>query len=239
MRVNTKVLVEFLQRASINGIIEDMLLDFKAEGLKVTAREPGNVLAVNAFLHRDGVFVEYQEGEVPIQSSNRLINLLKTVDGIADISFEKNMFRVTGDSIDFDIIMGRKEYLTCKPLEKWPNLNYSGKFLVDASIFDLANRAYGELKANNSVREVVLSLESGMFKVQVGNGLSDTVTPKAVVDADWKATGSFSTCLLDATKGMKGDLKISFDNDLPLMIEQKTDAYNISMLFAALSEDDE
>lgn len=239
LKVNTKILVEFLQKATINGIIEDMLLDFKPEGLSVTMRDSSNLVAVNAFLHRDGAFMDYQEGQIPILSSSRLINLLKTVDGIAEIFFEKNMFRVVGDDVDFNIIVGRKEYLVCKSLDKWPTLEYSGKFNLDTKIFDLANKAYSELKSNCSVRDIVLSLDNGVIKVQVGSGLSDTVVPKALIDANWTANGSFDISLLEAMKGIKGTVKVNFDNELPLMIEQKSDLYNIVIMFAPMSEEED
>jgi hypothetical protein len=119
MKVVTKNLVNFLTKATVDGLIFDALLNFGPDGLSVVALDESHTGGVNGLLKKDGNFVDYTEMQVPIRDTARLIKLLKMIDGVAELSVEGNVFRIIGDNYEGEIIMAKKDRLKCPiPMEK-------------------------------------------------------------------------------------------------------------------------
>lgn len=240
MRVNVENLTKFLEKVSMNGMINDALLDFGPDGLRVTALDASSTGGVNGLLHREGSFTtDYEEMTVPILSTDRLLKFLKSMDGIVDITLEGNTFRAVGDNAEFSIVVANPKYLKRSlPIDKWPTsekLGYDNGFELDSKIFENTRKGFAELV----VRNVTATLKDGVFRLQVGvAGKGDCIVPKASVEADYEASAEYGPTLLEVTKVVKGIVKVAFKDNYPMMITQNDPISNIQWMASPVLDDE-
>jgi hypothetical protein len=225
MKVKVKELVDFLNKVTINGAIDDILMVFEKDGLTINAKDIAATGAVRGLLKREGNFQSYQEMEVPIGDTSRLIVILKMIEGNAELLIENNVFRVVGQNgVSGHIIMVDKKFVkSAFPAEKWPDLGYDTGFVVDAKIFDNARKAVAELTKKNpkdeSGKQILASCRDGSFSLTVGESANSDRIEIGGEKASYKdAVATYGAVLLEFSVVMKGDLMISFDNNYPMLV---------------------
>jgi hypothetical protein len=230
MKVKTKALVSFLDSVTIGGMIEDALLRFTDKGLCITVRDISSTGAISGVFFKSN-FEDYKEGmEVAIEDTSRLMNLLKMIEGSAELVVESNSFRIIGENFEGVVTMKENQSLHCDvPQEKWDSLpisSYDEGFVIDAGIFDVARKAIGELTKKNSdinSKHIIASVKDGLFTLQTGEDTGDKAFFKAQVDYDQEAVADYGSTLLEFTEVMKGNIRVSFDDDRPILITSKNE----------------
>lgn len=230
MNVSAKALVSFLNSVTIGGVINDALLRFTDRGLCIIVRDSFSTGAVSGVLFKSN-FQDYTIGmEVAIDDTTRLMNLLKMIDNVVELRVEDNTFRMIGELFEAILTMKEKESLRCDvPQEKWDGLpisSYDEGFVIDSEIFNAARKSIGELTKKNSdikSKHLIASVKDGLFTLQIGEDTGDKAIVKAQVDYDLEAKADYGSTLLEFTELMKGNIRISFDNDRPMLITSKNE----------------
>lgn len=233
MKVLVKELINFLSKATVDGLIRDALLDFSPDGLRIVAFDESHTGGVNALLFKEGNFQDYMEMQVPLPDVKMVINQLKIIgDGTAELVVEGNAFRVIGESFDAVFIMAAKSTtLKCPiPADKWPKLGYTESFEIDGGMFDNVVRSVANLKLTK--KNIYAKVEDGLFTVQAGESTSDKGIAKATVEyGDVSAT--YSETLLDFAKVMKGgNVRVAFKDDMPMIVSAANDTMKIDWMLA-------
>jgi hypothetical protein len=164
--------------------------------------------------------------EVAIDDTSRLMNMLKMIDGSAELEVEDNAFRMIGENFEGIIIMRDKESLNCDmPPEKWDNLaisSYDEGFAIDAEIFDVARKSVGEFTKKDSSditsKHLRASVKDGLLTIKVEDEAGDAVIAKAVVDYDKNVSADYGSTMLEFVSVMKGNVTMSFKDDYPMLI---------------------
>jgi len=242
MRVNGKVLVDFLNRVTIGGSIDDCVLRFEPNGLNVTVRDLSSVGAVNGVLNKEGNFQDYKDGlEIPVADTGRLLSILKLIDGAAEIVVEDDTFRLIGESVEGSMKMKKREFVHCDvPADKWPQLGYdeSDEFEIDAGIFDVARKSIGELTkksmGDTQNRHLVAAVRDGLFTLQAGEDTGDKIIAKVPVNFGKEASADYGEAFLEFVTVMKGSLKIAFRDDYPIVIKSRDNNSEITWLVSPI-----
>lgn len=231
MKVNTKALFSFLNSVTIGGMINDALLRFSNQGLCIIVRDAACTGAVSGVLFKSN-FEEYKEGmEVAIEDTSRLMNMLKMMSSEVELVVEGDAFRMIGENFEGVVTMTKRESLQCdEPQEKWDGLpisSYDKGFVVDTEIFDVARKSIGELTKKNSSdmtsKHLMASVKDGLFTITAGEETSDKAIAKVVVDYDKEAKADYGTTLIEFSEFMKGNIRVSFYDDRPMLITSKNE----------------
>jgi len=90
MQIENNLFKSFINKVSIGGNIETIVLEFSKEGIKSKIRSVDNTILVNAILLKDKI-TKYKEQEtIFIKSSSGLLDKLKLVDGIIRLEIIDN-----------------------------------------------------------------------------------------------------------------------------------------------------
>lgn len=110
MKIETKILKEYLSKVSLNTSIMTLGLNFTSDGVVTKVTNTMNTAMVLGKLKKEA-FEEYEEiGEIYIKDSRMLINILKTFDGVID--FEKlgdNVIKISSGKRKAHIILAEEK----------------------------------------------------------------------------------------------------------------------------------
>jgi hypothetical protein len=228
MKALVKELISFLNKATVDGIIRDALLDFGSDGLRIVAFDESHTGGVNGLMYKDGNFQDYAEIQVPIKDTAKLIRLLKMIDGEAELLIKDDAFRIIGDNFEGAIGMAKNEKLKCPiPAEKWPKLGYERGFEIDGSILANVKKTAGNLGSN----KITATVKDGLFTIQVGEGTANMGIIKAKVKYG-DVAAFYSETLLEFAKVIKGKVRIAFKDDSPMVITSEDENSIVEWMLA-------
>lgn len=226
-RINSKTLADFIKKVSVNGSMPDGILKFGPEGLTITLKDITNTGATTGLLKKNN-FTEYNEMNIPIKSMSMLLSILGTMNGMINLVKQDNVFRITSDIVDADIIMPDETYLQCN-LENFPTLAHDGGFELDSSIF-------GSIKKTTQILGtgkigIVAEVKNKVLYLKTGEENFDKMTTKA--PADYKdVSGKYGGTFLEFISVISGKVIVAFNDNYPLLI---TSSDNDSMIKWMLS----
>ena len=212
-RINSKTLADFIKKVSVNGSMPDGLLKFGPEGLTLTLKDITKTGAVTGLLKKSN-FVEYSEMTIPIKNMSILLSILGTMNGMVDLSKQDNIFRITSETLDSEIIMPEEQYLQCA-LDQIPTLGHDGGFELDSSIF-------GTLKKTTQILGttkvgIIAEVKNKVLYLRTGENNFDNLTAKASVDYK-DVSAKYGMTFLEFISVMTGKVTVAFNADYPILI---------------------
>ena len=180
MKISSKVLLNFLNKVFVAGSINDAVLRFEPDGLHVSVKDITTTGAVNGVLYSSN-FHDYVPMRATIKDTSRLMAALKNIPTSVSISVDKNVFKLTSEESDAELIMPDEQYLECnlKPEQEqklFTDLRFDEGFEVDAAKLKVAKGNTQTLGTNS----VLASINDGIFYIRSGEDsfdkfLSDTM----------------------------------------------------------------
>jgi hypothetical protein len=229
MKINSKTLADFLKKVTINGSITDGLLKFGQEGLTLTVSDVSKIGAVTGLLKATN-FINYSQMAVPVKNMSTLISVLNVMNGNVELSIDRNIFKISSDSNEFDMVMPDEQFLECN-LPVLPTLDHDGGFELDATIFTTIKKNTQIL--NTSKMGVFAEVNNNMFTVRTGEEGFDKLTAKSVVD--YKNTSArYGSTLLEFISVIGGRVTISFNDNYPMLITAATPDSTIKWMIAPI-----
>jgi hypothetical protein len=229
MKINSKTLADFLKKVTINGSITDGLLKFGQEGLTLTVSDVSKIGAVTGLLKATN-FINYSQMAVPVKNMSTLISVLNVMNGNVELSIDRNIFKISSDSNEFDMVMPDEQFLECN-LPVLPTLDHDGGFELDATIFTTIKKNTQIL--NTSKMGVFAEVNNNVFTVRTGEEGFDKLTAKSVVD--YKNTSArYGSTLLEFISVIGGRVTISFNDNYPMLITAATPDSTIKWMIAPI-----
>lgn len=217
MKINSKTLSDFLKKVTINGSITDGLLKFGPEGLVLTVNDISKTGAATGLLKATN-FSAYSQLTIPVKNMATLISVLNGMNGSVELSVSNNIFKITSDSNEFEMVMPDEQFLECN-LAELPTLGHDGGFELDATIF-------ATIKKNTQILGttkvgVWAEVKDGMFYVRTGEDGFDKLTAKIAVD--YKNTRTrYGYTLLEFISVITGRVVVAFNDNYPILITSST-----------------
>ncbi len=209
MKVKANILKDFVRKASLNGALMIINLNFTDEGLKSAVRDPGNVAMTMTSLGKDA-FVEYEPiGEIFVKNTPSFIKYLKSFNDIIEIEkVEDFIIRLFDDRRQIYVILASES--VCKEIiyrGDMPKIETSANIIFDSREIQRTISDLDVLKINH----VDIKKEEDVFSFEVGvKGESDFFINTVPFDPlKSKGTGSVTV----------GPMFVSLFNALDTVVE--------------------
>lgn len=233
MKIKTKNLVSFLKKARMEGeqMIDECILDFQKEGLKIDANSPSKQARTMSWL-KTSAFKEYEQiGKIGM---NDLSNVAKVLDRFGEfitIAVEGNLMTIKSEGKKVDIELVAETFLSTD--SGAPKLEFDETFNIDGAKKD------DIIKDVQLNKDAIITIETEDKKVKVSNTGKYKFLHE--IDAPTCKGGSkvnLGEPFIDAVNGLTGSLELSVKSDYPIKIMEKTDESTITLVVAPRVDND-
>ena len=235
LKINAKTLATFLSKVTINGSMQDALLNFGPEGLSVSVKDISATGFASGLLKITSGFIDYAQFEAPVKNIPKVLSFLKNINGNVEISIEGNNLLLKSDSNDGRFKLSEVQYLECN-LQKFPVLaDHDAGFEVDTKVLDSAKKN----ASNLGFKFVSAECKGGVFYLTAGEDEFDQLT--AHIPADYKDVEKtmYASVLLEFISVIDGKAIVTFNKDYPMMITVLTQDATYKWLVAPMSRPEE
>jgi len=233
MKIKKDILKSFLNKIKMEGkqAIDECILDFGKEGLKVNANSPPKQARVMGWL-KTTAFKEYEEfGKVGINELSNIIKVLNRFDEMITIKKEGNLITVKGEGKSVDITLVAENFLTTDTGE--PNLEFDETFEMASTKL---NSIFEDVKMN---KDATLIIETEPKKVLFKNTGKYKFTNEMTADSCKGGTKVvFGELFIDAVTNLDGTLNFSVKSDYPTKVMEKTESSIISIIVAPTTNEE-
>lgn len=222
MKVDSKVLVAFLTKATLNGSILTCVL----RNNKIWSRSLDNAVAAFAELKQDLGMT------LAIKDSALLIKVLKSFDGEVILEKKENILKIYDSKREAEIVLAAEEFITNElKKEMEPEmLQYTGAFIVPASMFSSALENFKVIKAE----EYTVKIEDKSFKVIAGKKGFDNFEEKTLIGEYAECKNRFSGIINDVFSQLEGNVSISAKSAYPVKFALDSASSKVSYYVAPL-----
>lgn len=234
VKINSRTLLDFIKKVTINGSITDGLLKFGPDGLSVTVKDISMTGAVTGLL-KSSNFVEYSQMTVPIKNMTMFIGVLSTMTGTTELVRQgTNVFHITSSSNNADLIIPEEQYLECN-LAELPTLAHDGGFELDSVIWNTVKKNT-QLLGTTKVG-VTAEVKSGILYIRTGEENFDKLYASVAVDyKDVKAR--YGCTLLEFISVISGKVNVAFNENYPMLITSRDQDSVIKWMVSPIMDPD-
>ena len=227
MKVETKKLRNFLDKTIMSGteLIEEGILRFEKDGLKLEANSTTNLARTMGWLKKD-VFKDYEElGNVGMNDLSTVIKVLDRFEKEVIIKKEGNLLTIKGSGKTVDIELVAENFL--KTDATAPNLEFNETFNMKSSkLSDL----FKDVQMN---KDAVIKIETKEKLVEFSNtGKYKFVNTIEAPTCKGGEVVKFGEPFINATTKLDGELTLSIKKDYPAKIMETTPESVITIIVA-------
>lgn len=228
MKINTKRFSEFLKRCMMSGTqqIDDMLLKFQRDGLRVAQDSKPNQVRVYGFLKKEA-FDSYEEiGTIGMTEINRVIKVVERFGKDIEMSKNSNVLQITSGNKTVQIELAEEEYIadvgTELKLDKFKDFFEMNAEELDDIIKDAQVEKDTIIKIETQVGKATFT-NKGKYK------FTRTLEISTIIGGAKVLVGQ---PFIEALNNIEGNLKVSIGNDYPVMIEMTSEFEQFKYIIA-------
>ncbi len=233
MKIKKKVLVEFLIKARMEGeqMIDECILDFVKDGLKIDANSPAKQTRTMSWL-KTSAFKEYEAiGKVGMNDLSNVVRVLDRFGEFLNIVVEGNLMTIKSEGKKVDIELVAENFLSTD--SGAPKLEFAETFVISGT------RMEDIIKDITLNKDAVLTIETKEKKILISN--TGKYKFQHEIDAPTAKGGSkvkLGQPFISAVNKLTGNLEISMKSNYPIKVMEKTDDSIITLIIAPRVEDD-
>ena len=235
MKVQNKVLVDYLNEINLNNTVNEVVLNFEEEGVTTIAMSPDNVLFVKNKILKDA-FIQYQViGKITFDELSTFIKFLQLFGDSLEIKKSSNSLLISDDNNKTgEFILVNEEYINKE--QKEPNVVYDIEFDIDIDIFKDINKC-ADLVSDNFK---LIKLEIKNKNLTVTTGDIHTIVKKIPINKEVKnCKVVVGNMLGKITEILQGTITMKLKNEYPITINKKTDKGNLVYIIAPMDPGEE
>lgn len=236
MRIETKVFKDFVSKASINGIIECIVI--RQEGDTIITRSRDITTAGYAQVSMKATL---GMNEVAIMNTSRLLEVLGIFGKEITVQVQCNLFVVTDGEKTSEFVVGSTDTVIETDFTEKPAMKreFDAGFTVKAE--QLAETT--KFKKILDEKKLYLTVDGDTLSLTVGSKGFDKLSSKVTITPSYrKVQGTYAPLLDSMIEECSGTITLSFlegmDDAGPLRIKQQTDKLTYEYIIAPLIEDD-
>lgn len=228
MKINAKKLKKFIDKASLNGSIDSVMLSFNKEGLEAATRETSGSAMTIVTLNTE-LFKDYEAiGDIWIKNTLLFSKTLNSFDNEITIKKSDNFtFKLSDNKKSAELILGSKDAfdnnLSDEEVKRYVSLSLSG------STFFVKDQISGVIKDGENIKSQKFLFEQNgkILKVTIGEkGVSDLFIHN-IENENGKGTsrvilGDLFVKLFN-TLNTDSEVLIETGVDLPVRVTEKTE----------------
>jgi len=230
MKIKAEKLLRFVNKATLGGTISSMVIKGNTKGLEAKQKDLSNIALSVATIKCNG-----EDMELCIKDTNLLINMLKSFTGDIEIKKNENIMSIFNENRQVDIVLSTPEYIDCN-LEKVPeSLETAFDVGFETSITPFKN-IVEDMKIVKS-NSIIIEVKDKMLNLTTGAKDFDNVTMKVKTDYN-DAKSEYCDLLAKVIAVIDDKFNLSFKNDFPLEIKEKSEDIEVRYIVAPLTEKD-
>jgi len=235
MEVSAKILKEFVKKASLNGDITTINLDFNEEGLQSSVQCISNIAMTFTALDKS-VFKDYEAiGRILIKDSKMLLTYLDTFDSDVMISrVDEYILKLFDMHRAISVILG-SDLICTNIVDKEPDLSTNTEEIalvkddLAKSIKDMTTLKMNKLTFNREGE--YLTLEVGV------KDESDFLINSVSVPDGKNVKSSIGSNIINLFSALGDNFKIKLGTDLPIGFEETTENITFRCYIAPINND--
>lgn len=233
MKVDTKVLLAYLAKVSINGKIEKAILDFQADKVYARAVDESNIAMMESILDSK-VFDGYEAlGEIGVHNLAKFAGIIKSFDGVVEITKVENMLNIKGNKKEGKFVLPAIEFM--KDEREFPKIDSKVRFPIDKKVFadSISNgQILGSTKYRIRVKGNSLELETGEQDQLIEfRDLESYDAQNELVSV------TLGEILGDILKNCEDKIEVAIGGaNIPMMISDKTEVITTRYVIAPIVE---
>jgi len=236
MKILSNILDKFVKKASLNGSITSINLEFKEDGLHSSVKSVDNVALTRVFLPAKA-FGDYTAmGEIFVKDAVTFSKYLKTFSEVVSLELcNEYMLKITGESRDALVMLGAE--IVCENVwrKDLPTIPVTERVLVSKDQLARTVSDVSLLKIN----QVVIKKTKDKLVFEVGQqDESDFFvnTVETREQSNGEATVKLGTMFATLYSVLDGDVEIKLGNDVPIIAFEKKDDMEFTCLIAPVVE---
>ena len=234
MKIDNKILKQFLKQVNLDNSLNEVVLNFEKEGLSVCQMTPDSVALVNAKLS-SSAFTEYDKfDKLAFDNLNLFIKFLDLFgDENIDIKMEKNYLYITNENENGNFILTSEDYI--KKETEMPKIEYKNTLKIDSSILKEITKSSDLLSSD--FNEISFEIKDKNLIIETGETHKIRKTIKLTEKTE-DCKVKFGNYINKCSKLLQDEVVIKLNKDMPITIEQKSDNSRVTYIIAPKISDD-
>jgi hypothetical protein len=226
MQIDTKKLKNFLNKATLNGVIRSAVLKITDKKMNIWVRSADNSIVVCSELNN----VESENAVWPLRDINIVLNALTLFDGIIEIVQSNNILSIFNKVRQLDIVLAEESFIENK-LDKKINVEYEKKVTLPGDIWRNILKTKAVVKADVTT----ITVQDKILTISVGGKSADKF--KETVACDYDNLKVEFGIPLDEVLVVLGDkLEVGMKTNFPISLREVTADYDITFVVAPYVE---
>ena len=229
MKIETKVLVNFLKKVRMDGThqIIESIFDFNEQGLRIKGMTQDETVKLDSMLSHDG-FIKYEAiGKIGVQDIPTMIRILEKFGSEVEITVEGNIIKFHDNTKEMSTELMDVNFL--KDITDVKSPEFTDQFTIDVKqlqevIDDASINKEFDLEFTTIEKGVTIST-SGKYKFK--KNLS-------IPEAQGGVNVRFGTPFMHAVKNLTDNVILSMTTNFPVKILEKTEHSVITIVCAPL-----
>jgi len=234
-KIDATLLRDFIKKASLNGSIMSINMNFEEDGLHSSVRDFTYVALTNVFIKRES-FAEYQAiGEIFIKNTLDFMKYLKSFPGNVNIVIDDTYnMTLSNDDREINVLLGSD--IICDNVNRngSPLITFEAEFDVKKTFLKKAIEDMSTIK----IKSVTITKNADEVKLEVGVfGESDYFINKDETEHTAEASVKIGSHIIDLFNSLDNNCRMSVITDGPLMVVEDNEAMDFSCFIAPIIEE--
>ena len=236
MKIKAKILLDYIQKVSLNSSIMMLNLNFTDDGVKTAVAGTSNVAMTMGML-KQRAFEDYNPiGEVFIKNSRFLLDVLKTFDDTIEIEkLDEFTLKFFTDKREVYNLLADESICENVYKKGRPDIKTAVSLVLDKSYMSNIIKDMKLLTMNT----VTIKKEGDKLVFQVGKENEYDYAKNIIIcDTEGDAKVDIGEMIIPFSESVTDKFTLSFGNDMPIVLEEKTEYMEVTTYIAPIIEGD-
>lgn len=231
IKVQTGKFLEFINKMTLNGKINDVLLNFEEAGLRVWCKSIDSSTAVLGLLNKE-VFTEYEICSIGIIDVNLFLKVLKNCGDVLSLGVVDDKLQVVSGKVNAKLCLGTTETIN-SVLPSNPSISYENEARIKTDVFKQA-KTNTEILGDETLR---VEVKNNKLMINVGEDKFNVLTCEESFEYS-NFVSEYREPLLCVINVLGGEVLLSAKTDYPIRLVEKDNEKSITYYTAPIIQND-
>lgn len=234
MKIESKLLIDFVDEISMDGLLNECVIDFEENGVSVIALTTDNIAGIISKMSKN-VFSSYESiGSIAIDNILLFRKFLERFsDGLVTITKEENLLRFKTENKEGEFILASTDFI--KKPSKVPTFDYKTIIKIDSRIIKDAYKT-AEIFEDH-VNVIKISIKDN--ELTVSSGETSNIKERLKLDKNYNnTTVKVGEHLGKCIKFLDDEITLKLDSGFPVTIEKKSENKRLTYVVAPRTDDE-
>lgn len=234
IKIDSKVLRDFVIKTTANCSLHELLLRTDADGFKTIQRSVDNTTIIIGSLDKK-MIANYDAGigNIGINNTTMFKGILDLFMGIITLDKQGNVLRISGENKSADFNLAEESFMDTALKEELKNISFDQNFKLDSAIFNNVIKHSNTLKSER----VTIQVKDKKFSITCGEENNNKISEEINVDyPDCKSV--YSLVCYPIMQLLTGQIDVYLKTDYPIQLIEKTEGMIIKNIIAPVSTEE-